>query len=145
MGQPVVGLRERLAAEEFPQFCATETELFSRLLGSHVQRLATIAHGEGVCTTHVPHPVAGNPVSHEAPGPAGCGSGPSESGHTGGEANLHLPDLGQVSFLGGLSGRHLLMIGLIVCLAGLTFGIVTYSRLKNLPVHESMREVSELI
>ncbi len=59
------------AAEEFPQFCATETELFSRLLGSHVQRLATIAHGEGVCTTHVPHPVAGNPVSHETPGPAG--------------------------------------------------------------------------
>ncbi len=76
---------------------------------------------------------------------AGCGSGPSESGHAGGEANLHLPDLGQVSFLGGLSGRHLLMIGLLVCLAGLTFGIITYSRLKNLPVHESMREVSELI
>jgi predicted ArsR family transcriptional regulator len=42
-------------AEQFPQLCEVETELFSRLLGVHVQRLATIAHGDGVCTTHVPH------------------------------------------------------------------------------------------
>lgn len=77
---------------------------------------------------------------------AGCSSGGSSaSGEGGGEANLHLPDLGQVSFLGGLSGRHLLMIGLIVCVAGLVFGVVTYSKLKNLPVHQSMREISELI
>jgi predicted ArsR family transcriptional regulator len=41
-------------AEKFPQLCEVETELFSRLLGVHVQRLATIAHGDGVCTTHVP-------------------------------------------------------------------------------------------
>lgn len=41
-------------AAEFPQLCEAETQLFSRLLGSHVQRLATIAHGDGVCTTHVP-------------------------------------------------------------------------------------------
>lgn len=44
-------------AAEFPQLCEAETQLFSKLLGSHVQRLATIAHGDGVCTTHVPHPV----------------------------------------------------------------------------------------
>ena len=44
-------------AAEFPILCEVETALFSRLLGSHVQRLATIAHGDGVCTTHVPHPV----------------------------------------------------------------------------------------
>jgi predicted ArsR family transcriptional regulator len=44
-------------AAEFPQLCEAETRTFSRLLGSHVQRLATIAHGDGVCTTHVPHPV----------------------------------------------------------------------------------------
>lgn len=44
-------------AAEFPQLCEAETQLFGRLLGSHVQRLATIAHGDGVCTTHVPHPV----------------------------------------------------------------------------------------
>jgi predicted ArsR family transcriptional regulator len=41
-------------AEQFPQFCEVETEMFSRVLGVHVQRLATIAHGDGVCTTHVP-------------------------------------------------------------------------------------------
>lgn len=42
-------------AEHFPQLCEAETKLFSQLLGVHVQRLATIAHGDGVCTTHVPH------------------------------------------------------------------------------------------
>jgi predicted ArsR family transcriptional regulator len=50
-------------AEQFPQLCEVETEMFSRVLGVHVQRLATIAHGDGVCTTHIPHrrpePVAG--------------------------------------------------------------------------------------
>lgn len=44
-------------ATEFPILCEIETQLFSRLLGSHVQRLATIAHGDGLCTTHVPHPL----------------------------------------------------------------------------------------
>jgi predicted ArsR family transcriptional regulator len=42
-------------AEQFPQLCEAETEVFSRLLGKHVQRLATIAHGDGVCTTHIPN------------------------------------------------------------------------------------------
>jgi predicted ArsR family transcriptional regulator len=42
-------------AAEFPQLCEVETRTFSRLLGVHVQRLATIAHGDGVCTTHIPH------------------------------------------------------------------------------------------
>ena len=42
-------------AQRFPQICEVETAAFSRLLGVHVQRLATIAHGDGVCTTHVPH------------------------------------------------------------------------------------------
>ncbi|WP_107057042.1 helix-turn-helix transcriptional regulator [Streptomyces sp. NRRL WC-3742] len=41
-------------AEQFPQLCEAETEVFSQLLGTHVQRLATIAHGDGVCTTYVP-------------------------------------------------------------------------------------------
>ena len=41
-------------AERFPQLCEVETEMFSRVLGVHVQRLATIAHGDGICTTHVP-------------------------------------------------------------------------------------------
>lgn len=43
-------------AEQFPLLCQVETEVFSKLLGSHVQRLATIAHGDGVCTTHIPTP-----------------------------------------------------------------------------------------
>ena len=43
-------------AEQFPQLCQAETELFSKLLGSHVQRLATIAHGDGICTTNIPMP-----------------------------------------------------------------------------------------
>ncbi|MGW2277014.1 helix-turn-helix transcriptional regulator [Streptomyces sp. NPDC001770] len=41
-------------AEQFPQLCEAETEFFSELLGTHVQRLATLAHGDGVCTTYVP-------------------------------------------------------------------------------------------
>jgi predicted ArsR family transcriptional regulator len=41
-------------AEQFPQLCDAETEFFSQLLGTHVQRLATIAHGDGVCTTFIP-------------------------------------------------------------------------------------------
>ncbi len=45
-------------ATEFPQLCEAETEVFARLLGRHVQRLATIAHGDGVCTTNVPKPTA---------------------------------------------------------------------------------------
>ena len=44
-------------ARAFPELCAAETRVFSELLGSHVQRLATIAHGDGVCTTHIPPPV----------------------------------------------------------------------------------------
>jgi len=43
-------------AVEFPQLCEAETKVISRLVGSHVQRLATIAHGDGVCTTHIPAP-----------------------------------------------------------------------------------------
>ncbi len=41
-------------AEQFPELCEAETEVFARLLGTHVQRLATIAHGDGICTTFVP-------------------------------------------------------------------------------------------
>jgi predicted ArsR family transcriptional regulator len=46
-------------AEQFPQLCEAETEAFARLLGTHVQRLATIAHGDGICTTYVPAKPAG--------------------------------------------------------------------------------------
>ena len=62
----------------------------------------------------------------------------------GGEASLNVPDLGTVTF-GGVGGRALLMWGLVVCALGLVFGMVIFSQLKNLPVHASMREISELI
>src|SRR5213596_2585314 len=63
----------------------------------------------------------------------------------GGEANLIIPDLSQVSFLGGIHGRPLLMSGLVVCVLGLLFGLVFYSQLKKMAVHGSMLEISELI
>jgi K(+)-stimulated pyrophosphate-energized sodium pump len=62
----------------------------------------------------------------------------------GGEASLKIPDLGQAEFL-GIAGRTLLTAGLGVCVLGLVFGLVIFSQLKNLPVHHSMREISELI
>src|ERR1039457_3936518 len=62
----------------------------------------------------------------------------------GGEAALNLPDLSTVSFL-GVDGHRLLMIGLLFCVFGLGFGMTIFMRLKNLPVHRSMREISELI
>ncbi len=64
----------------------------------------------------------------------------------GGEASLKLPDLSSVPFLNGaIDGHRLLMIGILFCLFGLGFGMVIYMRLKNLPVHRAMREISELI
>ncbi|MGA8199483.1 MAG: sodium/proton-translocating pyrophosphatase, partial [Candidatus Sulfotelmatobacter sp.] len=64
----------------------------------------------------------------------------------GGEASLKLPDLSSVSFLNGaINGHNLLLIGILFCFFGLGFGMVIYMRLKNLPVHRAMREISELI
>nr|WP_203606158.1 metalloregulator ArsR/SmtB family transcription factor [Streptomyces sp. SID11385] len=57
-------------AEQFPQLCEAETEYFSQLLGTHVQRLATIAHGDGVCTTFIPRGKAPPPGPGEPPLPA---------------------------------------------------------------------------
>src|SRR5213596_340957 len=62
----------------------------------------------------------------------------------GGEAGLIIPDLSSVDFL-GIHGRTLLMGGLGVCALGLLFGLIIYGQLKRMPVHQSMREVSELI
>ncbi|HEV8616383.1 MAG TPA: sodium-translocating pyrophosphatase [Methylomirabilota bacterium] len=69
---------------------------------------------------------------------------PDASAAAGGEASLVIPDLAQVQLM-GVNGRTLLMSGLLVCVLGLAFGLVIYSQLKNLPVHASMREISELI
>jgi K(+)-stimulated pyrophosphate-energized sodium pump len=60
------------------------------------------------------------------------------------EADLVLPDFHDVLFH-GISGYNLLLGGLVVCVLGLLFGLMMYTQLKNLPVHQSMREISELI
>jgi len=65
--------------------------------------------------------------------------------HGGGEASLALPDLGSVTFVGGINGHTLLLFGLIVCALGMVFGIAAYSRIRGLPVHQSMAEISDLI
>src|SRR5687767_342770 len=62
----------------------------------------------------------------------------------GGEVNIHLPDLRQGDFF-GMTGHTILMFGLVVCVLGLLFGMMSYTAVKKLPVHQSMAEVSELI
>jgi K(+)-stimulated pyrophosphate-energized sodium pump len=62
----------------------------------------------------------------------------------GGEASLRMPDVGSIQLM-GVNGRTLLLSGLVVCVLGLVFGLVIFRRIKNLPVHPSMREISELI
>src|SRR2546425_564688 len=69
---------------------------------------------------------------------------PRQGSGSHGEASLRLPDLSQVTFQ-GVDGHKLLLFGLVICAFGLLFGFVMYTRLKNLPVHKSMREISELI
>jgi K(+)-stimulated pyrophosphate-energized sodium pump len=63
----------------------------------------------------------------------------------GGEANLRLPDLSSVTFLGRFDGHRLLLFGIGICVLGLLFGMWIFTRLKNMPVHRAMREISELI
>ncbi len=74
-----------------------------------------------------------------------CSGGGGETGHTThqSEFDLPLPDLHVA--VGGVSGWNLLLIGLVICVGGFAFGLVSYMKLKNLPVHQSMKDVSELI
>jgi K(+)-stimulated pyrophosphate-energized sodium pump len=65
--------------------------------------------------------------------------------HHGGEANLELPDLSQVTFFNGITGHNLLLIGIVICVLGLGFGLAIYMNLQKMPVHRAMREISELI
>src|ERR1700693_1236484 len=62
----------------------------------------------------------------------------------GGEASLKLPDLSQVLFL-GVDGHRLLMVGILFCIFGLGFGLIIYTRLRRMPVHRAILEISELI
>jgi K(+)-stimulated pyrophosphate-energized sodium pump len=83
------------------------------------------------------------PAAAQPPAPTPAQAAPAAHAG-GGEANLVLPDLGQVEF-SGINGRTLLTTGLGVCVLGLVFGMVIFVQLRNLPVHASMREISELI
>ncbi len=67
----------------------------------------------------------------------------ASKGHS--EADLILPDLSKVNFLGGVNGHKLLLGGLVVSALGMAFGLMIYQQLKNMPVHKSMLEISELI
>jgi len=69
---------------------------------------------------------------------------PAALAEGGGEANLILPDLNQVSFH-GMAGGTLLALGLIICALGLAFGLVIFYQVRKLPAHRSMKEISELI
>ena len=60
------------------------------------------------------------------------------------EAELKIPDLGTVNFV-GMSGHNLLLFGLIVCIGGMAFGLVQYMQIRKLPVHRAMLEISDLI
>ncbi len=86
-------------------------------------------------------PLAFTATAHAQTTPEGAAV---QTAHRGGEANLVLPDLSTETFQ-GINGRTLLMGGLLVCLLGLGFGMTIFMRLKNMPVHRSMLEVSELI
>jgi K(+)-stimulated pyrophosphate-energized sodium pump len=94
-----------------------------------VRRLAGLA--ATIVFTLVAHPLAAQ--------------APAQGHEAGGEAALVLPDLHQATFLGGIDGHSLLVWGLLICALGLLFGLLIYTQLKNLPVHQSMREISELI
>ena len=104
-------------------------------------------------------PTADAPAVQAAAAPAAAHAAPV---HMGGEASLKLPSLDNttkvvggkvvpwgdtqpVTFLGGMTGRSLLMWGLLICALGFAFGIGMYAKVKSLPVHKSMLEVSELI
>jgi predicted ArsR family transcriptional regulator len=69
-------------AQEFPELCDAETEAIGRLVGRHVQRLATIAHGDGVCTTHIPLTAVAPSVPPAVTATSAPLSSPSPSGRT---------------------------------------------------------------
>lgn len=62
-----------------------------------------------------------------------------------GEADLLIPDLSQVKFVGGLDGRTILVWGILICILGFIFGIVQYLNIRKMDVHSSMEEISQLI
>jgi K(+)-stimulated pyrophosphate-energized sodium pump len=86
------------------------------------------------------------PDTETAPMEHGQGPAPQATQHQpGGEANLKLPDLASVDFVGGMNGHDLLLWGLLISALGMGFGLMIYMQLKNMRVHRAMLEISELI
>ncbi|MDN6487441.1 MAG: sodium/proton-translocating pyrophosphatase, partial [Ancrocorticia sp.] len=96
---------------------------------------------------HAPHSIRALPALALLALLAGCssGGGDEEGVIHGGEASLVLPTLDNVSTAIGATGHTLLIIGMIICVCGLGFGILSYSQLRSLPVHHAMLKISELI
>jgi len=109
-------------------------------LGRHNHPAASGALVRGVIQTGVAALFVFLGVSPSAAGPV---TAPVVH-QAGGEASLQLPDLSLAQFR-GVNGRTLLLLGLGVCVLGLLFGLLNYSKLKRLPVHVAMREISDLI
>jgi K(+)-stimulated pyrophosphate-energized sodium pump len=106
-----------------------------RRTGGAAALLLMMLGAAGVAQASQPEPAA----------PAAEGTGAAQAEHRpGGEANLVLPDLGQAEFA-GVNGRTLLLAGMGVSVLGMLFGLVILRQIRDLPVHRSMREVSELI
>jgi K(+)-stimulated pyrophosphate-energized sodium pump len=85
-----------------------------------------------------------SPAWAQTAAPAVTGSAAPAPHAGGGEASLRMPDVGQIQLM-GVNGRTLLLGGLLVCVLGLVFGLVIFGRIRRLPVHGSMAEISELI
>jgi K(+)-stimulated pyrophosphate-energized sodium pump len=105
----------------------------------------TLIAGLAVCSASAQGVSENRPDSAMAAAMTGTAQAVQVEHKPGGEANLIIPDLSQVSFLGGIHGRSLLMGGLVICALGLLFGLVFYGQLKKMAVHGSMLEISELI
>src|SRR5262249_50678414 len=80
-------------------------------------------------------------------GAQGVGAEGASPAAAGGEASLVVPPLGDsaIASFFGTSGSSLLVFGLLVCILGMAFGLMVFTQLRNAPVHQSMREISELI
>jgi K(+)-stimulated pyrophosphate-energized sodium pump len=106
-------------------------------MNSRVKRLVW-----AVCAMAALVLILGTPMTllAQAPQEAGTQGAP----RAGGEANLILPDLSLVSFQ-GINGHSLLLVGVLISALGMIFGLLINLQLKNMPVHQSMREISELI
>ncbi len=116
---------------------------------SSARLILVLAAMIAVLALALPHALAQQPATQSAataPTTATTSQAAVVEHEAGGEANLTLPDLSSAQFFGGaIDGHKLLLIGLLFCAFGLMFGLVIYVQLKNMPVHSSMREISELI